>query len=211
VLTSVKEFCDQNKLDERHVRLASSTVRVINRLEDGDEREKYFAEFGGMFAKSSDKELARYGRKLAKSPDQKESDLVGKELDLVGTTVEGQPLKWADYRGKVVIVDFWATWCGPCIRELPNVKAMYEKHHKNGFDIVGISLDADQQALADFLEKNPLPWSTVAGEGTQELATKYGVRGIPTMMLVDQAGKVVAVSHRIEELSAKIEKLLEKK
>ncbi|MFM7844166.1 MAG: redoxin family protein [Planctomycetota bacterium] len=211
VLATVKEYCEQNKLDERHVRLASSTVRVINRLEDGDQREKHFAELGGLFAKSSDKELARYGRKLAKSPDQKESDLVGKPLEIAGNTVEGQPLKWEAYRGKVVIVDFWATWCGPCIRELPNVKAMYEKHHQKGFDIVGISLDADLGALTDFLEKNPLPWTTLAGEGTQELATKYGVRGIPTLMLVDREGKVVAVSHRIEELSAKMEKLLETK
>jgi thiol-disulfide isomerase/thioredoxin len=211
VLATVKEYCEQNKLDERHVRLASSTVRVINRLEDGDQREKYFGELGGLFAKSNDKELARYGRKLAKSPDQKESDLVGKPLEITGNTVDGQPLKWEDYRGKVVIVDFWATWCGPCIRELPNVKAMYEKHHKKGFDIVGISLDADLDALTDFLEKNPLPWTTLAGEGTQELATKYGVRGIPTLMLVDREGKVVAVSHRIEELAAKMEKLLETK
>lgn len=208
LLDQIKQYCGAEKLEGRHLRLASSTVEAINRLEDGDAREKQFAEFGKMFAKSADKELARYGKKLAKAPAGKESDLVGKPLELAGTTASGAPFDWATYRGKVVIVDFWATWCGPCIRELPNVKATHEKYKDRGFDILGISLDQDQEALADFLQKNPLPWQTLAGDGTQELAQKYGVRGIPTVMLVDREGKVLGVAHRIEQLIPELEKQL---
>jgi len=208
LLEQVKQFCTAEKLEARHLRLASSTVEAINRLEDGDVREKQFAEFGKLFAKSSDKELARYGKKLAKAPAGKESDLVGKPLELAGATASGAPFDWATYRGKVVIVDFWATWCGPCVRELPNVKAVYEKHKDRGFDILGISLDQDQEALADFLQKNQIPWQTLAGDGTQEIAQKYGVRGIPTVMLIDREGKVLGVAHRIDQLLPELEKQL---
>jgi thiol-disulfide isomerase/thioredoxin len=188
--------------------MASSTVGLINRLEDGDKREEHFVAFGGAFAKAGDKELARYGKKLAKKPGTVESDLVGKPLELAGTTAKGANFVWDAYRGKVVIVDFWATWCGPCRREMPNVKAFYEKHIDQGFDVVGVSLDQDQEALAQYLEENQIPWDNLAGDDTQELAGKYGIRGIPTMMLVDRDGKVVSVAHSLAALAPQAEKLL---
>src|SRR5262249_44123056 len=86
VLKELQDYLAREKLPGKHRRLASSTVALINRLESGDEREKQFVAFGGTFAKSSDKELARYGKKLAKKPAAQESDLVGKPLELVGTT-----------------------------------------------------------------------------------------------------------------------------
>jgi thiol-disulfide isomerase/thioredoxin len=107
-----------------------------------------------------------------------------------------------------VIVDFWATWCGPCRREMPNVKAYYEKNADRGFDIVGVSLDQDLEALGQYLEENEIPWDNLSGDETQELASKYGVRGIPTMMLVDQGGKVVGVAHSLAALEPMAEKLL---
>ena len=207
-LTELQEYFEKEKLAARHLRMASATVALINRLEDADEREKQFEIFGNTFATSSDKQLSRYGKKIAKKPAVQESDLVGKELQLEGVTSQGVPLAWNTYRGKVVVVDFWATWCGPCQKELPNVIATYEKHKAQGFEVLGVSLDKDLEALATFLEQKPLPWPTLAGEGTEELATKCGVRGIPTLMLVDRDGKVAAVAHRIEQLQPQIEKLL---
>ncbi len=209
LLTELKAYLTQEKLSARHLRMASSTVHAINRLEDSQQCEKHFAEFGGVFAKSSDKQLAAYGKKLAKPAEGIASDLVGKPLELAGVTALGTSLDWKSYRGKVVLVDFWATWCGPCLREMPHVKALYEKHQERGFDVVGISLDKDLDALAKFLEENALPWTTLAGEETEQLAAKCGVRGIPTMMLVDKDGQVVAVSHKVSDLAAKAEKLLD--
>jgi thiol-disulfide isomerase/thioredoxin len=208
LLKELQEYYAKEKLTDRHLRMASSTVALINRLDDGDQREEHFVSFGGAFAKASDKELARYGKKLAKKPGTVESDLVGKPLELAGTTAKGANFVWDAYRGKVVIVDFWATWCGPCRREMPNVKAFYEKNVDRGFDIVGISLDQDQEALAQYLDENQIAWDNLAGDDTQELAGKYGVRGIPTMMLVDRDGKVVAVSHSLAALAPQAEKLL---
>ena len=219
LLAELKAFFQKQRLNERHMRIASMTVRTINQLDSEDEkekeklgdlREKYLKEFGELFAKSSYRKLAAYGNTIAKKPSGpvQGSDLVGKPLELAGDTASGMAFDWKAYRGKVVIVDFWATWCGPCVREMPNVKAFYEKHKKQGFDIVGVSLDRQLDALTKYIEEQKIPWANLAGDDAIELAQKYGVRAIPTMMLVDRQGKVVAVANRIEQFRAEAEKLL---
>ncbi|HIA18953.1 MAG TPA: TlpA family protein disulfide reductase, partial [Planctomycetaceae bacterium] len=208
LLAEAKKYLANQKMTERHLRLASSIVHAINRLEDDKQRESYFTDFGTIFSKSLDKQLAQYGKKLSRKPSQSSSDLVGKPLELTGTTALGTEFDWKQYRGKVVLVDFWATWCGPCRREMPHVKALYEKYKAKGFDVVAVSLDRDLDALAQYLKENNIAWTNLAGEQTQELAKKYGVRGIPTMMLIDQTGKIIDVSHNVAKLAPQVEPLL---
>ena len=123
------------------------------------------------------------------------------------TDLDGKPISLADYRGKIVLLDFWAVWCGPCVGEIPGIKKVYEKFHHKGFDVVGISLDTDEELLRNFIEENRLPWRQILdGDGFDgPLVEQYGVCSIPAPFLLDRDGKVISVKARgslLEELVA---------
>ena len=208
LLAELKKYLADQKLDDRHLRMASYTVRAVNRLEDADRREEHFQEFGDLFAKSDGKELARYGKKLAKKPGVEMPDLLGKPLELAGVTTDGNAFEWKDYRGKIVLVDFWATWCGPCRAAMPQVKALHEELRDKGFDIVGVSLDKDPEQLAKYLDENDIPWTNLAGDEAIELGKKYGISAIPTLVLVDREGVVVAAGNKLDTLKPALDRLI---
>jgi len=126
--------------------------------------------------------------------------------------LSGQPLSLAQYKGKVVLMDFWATWCGPCVGEMPNVIAAYKKYHAQGFDVVGISLDQDHAALTSFLKQNRMPWRQVFDGGSGgAVARRYGVRAIPFGLLIGRDGRVSSVEVRGPDLDPAIRLALAKK
>jgi peroxiredoxin len=137
----------------------------------------------------------------AKFPDFSEKDSAGK------------PLSIANYKGKVVLLDFWATWCGPCVHELPNVIKTYDTHHKQGFEIIGISLDKDQEKLASFTKEKNMTWVQYF-DGLvwqNKLAVKYGVNSIPATYLLDGQGTIIGKDLRGEDLENAVTKALAKK
>lgn len=154
----------------------------------------------GFEKQRASKEIQRKLAVGAKFPDFDEKDLAGK------------PLSIARFKGKVVLVDFWATWCGPCIAELPNVQAAYAKHHAKGFEILGISLDSDRAKLDSFIADKKMTWAQYFdGKGWQsKLANNYGVNSIPATYLLDGEGKIIAKNLRGESLEEAVAKALAK-
>ncbi|HQK94559.1 MAG TPA: TlpA disulfide reductase family protein [Armatimonadota bacterium] len=113
------------------------------------------------------------------------------EID--ASDIDGKPIKLSDYRGRVVLIDFWATWCGPCRQEMPKVIAAYNELHEKGFDVLGISLDEGDEGVAklrQYIGENGMPWRQICDRmGWEcEWAKLYGVTGIPTQLLIDQEG-----------------------
>ena len=156
----------------------------------------------------------RYGA-MVKSMEQqqqaqsKQKDMEGKPLTVAATTVDGKPFTSADYKGKVVLVDFWATWCGPCVAGLPEVKELYAKYHDKGLEIVGVSNDYSPEKLKSFTAKNDMPWvqlyDAAAGADHQwnPVTLGYGIHGIPTLFLIDKKGVLRTVEARstmVEEI-----------
>jgi thiol-disulfide isomerase/thioredoxin len=141
-------------------------------------------------------------------------ELPGNQLELEGTFVDGSALDWSAYRGKVVLVDFWATECGPCLAEIPVVLENYRKYHDKGFDVLGISLDADRSDVEQIMREANIPWQTLfhprqeQGGWDHPMATKYGVIGIPRAILVDQQGNVVHMNARGQILGEELQRLL---
>jgi len=136
-------------------------------------------------------------------------DALGKPLDIKFTALDGREVDVSKMNGKVVLIDFWATWCGPCVAEIPNVKKAYDKLHPKGFEIVGISFDDDKEKLQKFVSKEQMPWPQFFdGKGFgNEFGQQYGINGIPTMWLVDKKGNLREMNAR-DGLDAKVEKLL---
>ena len=114
--------------------------------------------------------------------------------DFTVTTLTDKQVKLSDLRGKVVLLDFWATWCTPCIAELPNLQRAYDEFGQDGeFVLLGISLDAEADTMRAFLKDRQLPWEqAVLGPAEiNPVALKYFVTGVPATFLIDREGKVV--------------------
>jgi thiol-disulfide isomerase/thioredoxin len=141
--------------------------------------------------------------------------IVGKEISFTGLLdTAGKPLDWSAYSGKVVMVDFWATWCQPCLQELPNMEKAYNALKEKGFEIVGINLDDTDAELKGFLQQKSLPWTTLRSSDPAKsglatpLAVELGVEAIPFVLLIGKDGKVAKLHARGEQLIPAIEELL---
>jgi thiol-disulfide isomerase/thioredoxin len=139
--------------------------------------------------------------------------LLREPLDIRFTALDGREVDLAQLRGKVVLIDFWATWCGPCVAELPNVRSVHNRYHDRGFEVVGISLDrdTDRQKLIDFVAKNQMPWPQhFDGKGWKnEFAVRYRINSIPATFLLGPDGRVIAKGLRGDALGTAVKRALE--
>lgn len=147
-----------------------------------------------------------------KMEDMQQVNIGGMAPNFELTTPDGKKLSLYDLRGHIVLLDFWASWCGPCLAEVPNLKAIYEKYHGKGLEILGVSLDEKEAAWKGAIERKGLTWQHVSSlKGWKcPVAQRFKVTGIPRMYIIDAEGKIIAQDLRGEKLAEKMDELFTK-
>ena len=186
-------FIDLLKVIGRH----EEALQLLQHLEKTEQenpfRTSIFREIATIHEEQGNAKLAKTYFLKADS----RLEMIGKSApNFSATDIDGSPISLKDYRGKVVLLDFWATTCGPCIGEMPNVKKVYDAYRDVGFDVIGVNLDTDEADLHEFLKVCDLPWRQIFGGQESPLKKLYRVRGIPSPWLMDKDGKVISYQAR---------------
>lgn len=196
---AIGKFLATHPDDARAPLLKLSEAQALETFEPAKARRLY-----EEVAANEDKEISEAAKTGLATMDMR-----SKPLELSFTAVDGRKVDLAELRGKVVLVDFWATWCAPCVEEVPELAETYEEFKGRGFEIVGISLDKEKAALQKFVAENNMPWPQFFdGKGwDNEIAKRFGIQSVPTMWLLDREGKL-ADPHPRERLRQAVEAAL---
>lgn len=206
VINEVREYLSKGvTLD--NAELAIEAGQAAEGSDDSALARETYTEMGKLLIKAEDERIQRLGRLM--EGVVRRLELVGNEIKIEGLLLSGEPFDWEKYKGKVVLVDFWATWCGPCRAETPHLKKVYEKYRDKGFEIVGISLDRSREPLEKYVADEKIAWATVFNNDKPSPTVEYyGIFAIPTTVLVGKDGKVISLDARGRKLDAHLEKLL---
>ena len=201
-------FVDMLKVIGRH----EEALQLLQHLEKTEQenpfRTSIFREIAMIYEEKGNVELANTYFLKADA----RLGMIGKPApNFSATDIDSNAISLTDYRGKVVLLDFWTTTCGPCIAEMPNMKKVYDAYKDVGFDVIGVNIDADEADLHEFLKVCDLPWRQIFGGQDSPLKKLYRVRGVPSPWLMDKEGKVISYQARGAALKKLVTETLKEK
>ncbi|MAG93467.1 MAG: hypothetical protein CMJ48_06935 [Planctomycetaceae bacterium] len=216
LLADVNAYFAGKKLERTDLGIASFIASGIERSRNLKLAALAYGSFAQTFSKAfaNEKDAQMVAMISRMQGTARRFNLPGNPIKVSGQTLDGEKLDIKDLKGKVVLVDYWATWCGPCVAEMPNIIASYDAYHDKGFEVIGVSLDNSPRPVAEFLKAKEIPWKTILSQDPTALGWEapnvsyYGISSIPTTILVDQKGNVVSLQARGAELGRLLKQLL---
>ena len=212
LVDEIVTYLMQGEPDAYRLNTMLTVIDFLDQMQAAEHAKTVLSELLPHFRTSSDERILQMLARLEGT--LRRLELPGNTIELSGTLLDGSELDWKSYQGKVVLVDFWATWCGPCRQEVPNILKLYKDYHEKGFDVVGISLDAQQEEAESYIEQYEIPWPNLFSPNEDErrwehpMAVHYGITASPRAIMVDRKGKVISLQARGKTLAQLLRRLL---
>lgn len=206
---AIKEYAEKNFTKEAE-QTVKHLLQVAKDLADKDSKFAVatYMDMAEIYAKSKFEDDVTYSKKLQGAA--RRFGLPGNPMSFVGVNPNGTKISNNDFKNKVVLVDFWASWCQPCLASIPVLKDLYKKYRGQGLEIVGVNIDNTPQDLQKLIDKEVIPWAQICDSGMSEKGGKkisdyYGVTELPTLILMGKNGKVIATDFDLQELPKKLQ------
>jgi peroxiredoxin/predicted negative regulator of RcsB-dependent stress response len=201
---------DAEKNPREEIMAKSSLASAYLAEEKFDEAERLLREVAESDAVVDNRIKSMASQQLARIGTLRKLGIGMPAIDFSASSPDGGMINLKDFRGKVILLDFWAAWCAPCKQEMPNVKNVYNKYHDKGFEIIGISLDNSRAQFERYVQEQQIGWPQVFdGKGWQsEVGQLYAVGSIPATFLLDREGKIARKNLRGPELEKAVKELV---